>query len=98
MKPIRLIFLLALGLATDGCRHSEPDVMPISFSMEINGVRYQQSVVAEKPNAQLFLALSNNDSFSCDFDIVWLTLSKPVFDGALLVVYLSIPTLVKNYP
>ncbi|GHB52362.1 hypothetical protein [Persicitalea jodogahamensis] len=98
MKPINLILFLVLGLAADGCHPSEPDVMPMNFSMEINGVRYQQSVVAEKPNKQLLLALSNNDSFSCGFDIVWLTLTKPVFDGALLAVYLSIPTLVKSYP
>lgn len=98
MKPIRLIFLLALGLATDGCRHSEPDVMPINFSMDINGVRYQQSVVAEKHNAQLFLALSNNDSFSCGFEIVRVSFSKLVFKDALLLVSFGVPGLVKKFP
>lgn len=98
MKRISLIFLLALGLAADGCRPNEPDVMPINFSMDINGVKYQQSVIAEKPNAQLFLALSNNDSFSCGFDIVRVSFSKLVFKDALLLVSFGVPGLVKKFP
>lgn len=66
--------------------------------MDINGVRYQQKVVAEKPNAQLFLALSNNDSFSCGFEIVRVSFSEPVFKDALLLVSLGVPGLVKKFP
>lgn len=98
MRLISITSIILLGLLLmEGCRQDRVEVMPMNFSMDINGVRYQQDVLAQRPNKKLLGAGSDNDRFSCGFESVYLTFTKPVFEGGLLALYINPSSLIKRY-
>ena len=96
MKATKSICLLGLLFAVGGCRPQPDPVAFLTYSMDINGERYENKTAIASDNLQYLFAKARNQP-DCPEAHIWVTISKPISKEAVLRLDFGIPGVVKNY-